>query len=158
PLAARRRSARAGGAGGSRRGPVVPDGSPRGLRRPHHPGQAGTALPRSRLSRGFPPDDAGARLPGGRRARPRLSPPPRGQARPGRRAGQPEARLRPERAESADRQVDERIDVLVVGDDGWVDVWVDLRAEHTGTALAFHRGFWAALTLYHRSGTRYAVA
>ena len=48
--------------------------------------------------------------------------------------------------------------MLVIGDDGWVDVWGDLRTEHTGTALAFHRGFWAALTLYHRSGTQYAVA
>ena len=53
---------------------------------------------------------------------------------------------------------DERIDVLVVAEDGWVDLWGDLRAEHTGTALAFHRGFWATLALYHRSGTLYSVA
>ena len=53
---------------------------------------------------------------------------------------------------------DERIDVLAIARDGWVDLWGDLRAEHAGTALAFHRGFWATLMLYHRSGGLYSVA
>lgn len=49
------------------------------------------------------------------------------------------------------------IDIIVVGENGWVDQQEQLEAQLRAKAYGFFRAWWTGVTYFHRDGRRYRV-